>query len=62
MYFFFKSECTPGHFGVACNERCSGHCINNGPCDHVSGVCPGGCQNGYLGAQCLNYKKQINVS
>lgn len=47
---------------MACSERCSDHCINNGPCDHVSGVCSGGCQDGYLGARCFNCKKLINFS
>lgn len=57
---FLQSECPPGHFGVACSERCSDHCINNVPCDHISGACHGGCQDGYLGARCFNCKKPIN--
>lgn len=60
--YFLKSECTPGHFGVACSERCSDHCVDNGPCDQLSGVCFGGCQDGYLGARCFNSKKLIDFS
>lgn len=54
-----NSECVPGHFGLSCKERCSGHCINNDPCDHVSGVCPGGCQVGYVEEYCNSCKKPI---
>ena len=61
-YLFIKSECPPGHFGVAYSEGCSDHCINNGPCDHVSGGCFGGCQDGYFGDRCFNSKKPINFS
>lgn len=38
----FLIECPPGYFGMNCMEICSGHCINNEPCDYVSGVCPSG--------------------
>lgn len=53
MYFLFL-ECLPGHYGTNCSERCSGHCINNEPCDHVSGVYPDGCEDGYTGKLCNN--------
>lgn len=33
--FVFKSECNDGHYGLNCRKLCSGHCENNGPCDHV---------------------------
>ena len=57
VYFFlFKTGCPPGHYGLDCKDNCSGHCINNEPCDHVSGVCPSGCQDGYTGARCNNSK------
>lgn len=52
----FCKECPPGHFGLDCKDNCSGHCINNEPCDHVSGVCPSGCQDGYTEARCNNSK------
>lgn len=28
----------------------------NDPCDHVSGICPSGCQDGYMGTYCNNGK------
>lgn len=61
VVFLLKSECEQSNFGLDCKERCSGHCINNVPCDHVSGVCHGGCQDGYHGARCFNCKKLISV-
>lgn len=62
-WFFlkFKSECERNAFGLDCKELCSGHCNNNEPCDHVSGVCSGGCQNGYIGARCFNCKMRISL-
>lgn len=40
-----------------CSERCSRHCLNNKPCDHVSGVCSDGCQDGFSGTYCRNCKR-----
>lgn len=45
-------ECPPEQFGLDCRERCSGQCINNEACDHASGVCSSGCQDGYIGTRC----------
>lgn len=54
---FFNIECTPMYFGLDCKERCSSHCKNNEPCNHVSGRCPGGCQDGYIDEYCNSCKK-----
>lgn len=51
------TECTPGYFGLNCREHCSGHCTNKEPCDHVSGVCPAGCGDGYMDQYCNSCKK-----
>lgn len=59
--FLLKTECDRDYFGLDCREHCSGHCNKNEPCDHVSGVCSGGCQDGYLGARCFNCKKRISI-
>lgn len=53
MYCFFK-ECPNGQFGMDCRKSCSGNCINNESCDHVSGVCPSDCHDGYTGIYCNN--------
>lgn len=52
-----NSGCEAGFYGLNCSNLCSGNCANSDPCDHVSGVCPGGCQNGYIGAHCNSCKK-----
>lgn len=57
MLLFLKSECSPDHFGVDCRERCSGHCLNDKPCDHVSGMCTIGCQDGFIGKHCNKCKE-----
>lgn len=57
MLFSLNLECESGHFGLNCEELCGGHCENNEPCDHVSGVCPGGCQAEYMDEYCNRCKK-----
>lgn len=52
-----KIECASGFFGLDCKGRCSGHCINNEPCNHVSGMCTSGCQDGYTENNCNRCKK-----
>lgn len=59
--FLFTSECTPGFFGLDCSERCSGNCENNKPCDHISGVCPGGCQDSYIDEYCNSCKNPSSL-
>lgn len=60
LYTFL--ECPPGYFGMACSARCFGQCSSNIPCDHVSGMCPGGCQDGYLGRYCNECKSRETLS
>lgn len=50
-------ECKPSYFGLDCKERCSSHCENNEPCNHVSGECPGECQDGFMDEYCNSCKK-----
>lgn len=50
-------ECKPNYFGLDCQERCSSHCKNNEPCNHVSGRCPGECQDGFMDEYCNSCKK-----
>lgn len=57
--FFFYKECQPGHYGLDCMDNCIGHCLNNQPCDHISGVCSSGCQDGYTGPLCTDGKKHF---
>ena len=36
-----------------------GICQNKLPCDHVTGLCIGGCANGWTGEKCKNSKSII---
>ena len=45
-------DCPPGYYGYACNKACSGHCLNNTVCDHITGTCTDGCLAGYVGKLC----------
>lgn len=56
MFFFLLKECPSGYFGMNCIEKCSEHCINKATCDHVSGMCPSGCQDGFVGTHCNKCK------
>lgn len=58
---YLNSECTPDYYGMNCRERCSGHCKSNKPCDHVSGECPGGCEDGYMDEFCNSCKKPTTI-
>ena len=40
--------CSSGHYGIHCMAVCQ--CLNNGTCDHVTGVCA--CADGYTGDDC----------
>lgn len=51
-------ECPSGYFGMACSARCIGYCSGYEPCDHVIGMCPGGCQEGYTGQYCNKCKSK----
>lgn len=46
---------------MACSAPCFGHCSNNRPCDYASGMCPGGCQDGYVGQYCNECKSKKNL-
>lgn len=53
------SECLFGYYGTDCREQCRGHCKNNKTCDHISGKCPDGCEDGYTGKLCNNCTKHV---
>ncbi|KAL3878261.1 hypothetical protein ACJMK2_030626, partial [Sinanodonta woodiana] len=48
-------------FGPGCRYMC--HCVGDGQCDNVTGVCPGGCDAGWMGPGCqygdIAYQKQV---
>lgn len=57
LYPIFNKGCSPGNFGIDCKRICSGNCMSNEPCDHVSGGCKSGCQDGYFGKLCIDGKR-----
>nr|XP_022311638.1 receptor-type tyrosine-protein phosphatase epsilon-like [Crassostrea virginica] len=46
------TQCVKGWYGLDCKQRCSGHCINNAVCNHMTGGCDGGCVAGWMGVLC----------
>lgn len=48
----FFLECPTGTFGLDCGYNCSGHCIDDIPCDKTTGRCDSGCKPGYTGELC----------
>lgn len=44
-------ECIHYKYGLDCSQSC-GHCTENKQCHHINGVCPFGCDPGYMGVQC----------
>lgn len=52
-------ECASGSYGRACSRQC-GNCLNQGSCDHISGVCHGGCLSGWTGDRCNQGESKIS--
>lgn len=55
----FLLACPTGHYGVNCSDTCSPHCQAD-TCDHVTGVCISGCEDGYKGQLCRKRKLKYN--
>lgn len=58
--FFLTIECSVGHFGKSCNNSC-GHYVNSSICDHITGVCFGGCGPGYKEPTCDSGNTSCNM-
>ena len=50
--FLLLEECTNGWYGLDCKQQCSGHCLDNAVCNHVTGQCDGGCAAGWRAVLC----------
>ena len=48
MYF---TECDGHTYGLGCKQSC-GKCSGGVQCDHVTGICPNGCDAGMYGDRC----------
>lgn len=45
-------ECTDGWYGLNCTQKCDGHCRDDTACNHMTGMCEGGCDAGWTGNLC----------
>ncbi|XP_062603233.1 multiple epidermal growth factor-like domains protein 10 [Saccostrea cucullata] len=45
-------ECDKGSFGDFCEKNCSGHCAEGLHCNKTDGVCPRGCEDGWILPNC----------
>lgn len=52
----FDTECNDGTFGYDCTNNCSGHCLDNSPCNKQIGHCNLGCDPGYTNGDCSKGK------
>lgn len=50
--FSVLTECIKEWYGLNCSQQCSGHCRYGNTCNHVTGVCDGGCEAGWAGYLC----------
>ncbi|XP_062608093.1 delta and Notch-like epidermal growth factor-related receptor [Saccostrea cucullata] len=48
---YCETECAAGKYGQGCSVKC-GQCIDDKPCNHVNGSCPGDCSAGWRGDRC----------
>lgn len=44
--------CVNGTYGYGCNNNCTGHCLNDSPCNKTTGHCDRGCKPGYTNSDC----------
>lgn len=52
MYcILYNTECVDGRYGKDC-ENVGGKCKDNGICDKATGVCPAGCEVGWMISLC----------
>lgn len=49
---YYVTECDDGTYGYDCLHNCSGHCLNNSPCNKHTGHCELGCKPGYTNVFC----------
>ena len=48
--------CSDGAYGYGCVHNCSGHCVDDSPCNKETGHCDRGCKAGYTNALCSKGK------
>lgn len=50
--FHFNKACPAGYYGLHCKSKCVGHCKDIVACNHTSGLCDNGCDDGWTGTNC----------
>lgn len=61
LFFIFVIDCKEGFYGANCSKQCYGNCRDNAACDHVTGQCKGGCEEGWTGLLCEKGRKKSSV-
>lgn len=51
VYLAILLACTPGYYGSDCNTPC-GRCLGDDVCHNVTGYCPNGCKQHWMGLRC----------
>lgn len=46
------TKCREGWYGLNCSEQCTKNCRDVVTCNHVTGLCDGGCDAGWTGVKC----------
>lgn len=57
---FVDTGCEIDAFGKGCSYQCSGHCLDNVPCNSTTRYCDSGCDSGYLGPFCNKSMNDID--
>lgn len=58
LFLMWNIACEVEKLGKGCSNRCSGHCVENVPCNSTTGHCDRGCASGYVEPFC---NKSMNV-
>lgn len=57
---YLSIGCEIGKYGKVCTNQCSGHCLDNVPCNPTTGHCDSGCDSGYVEPFCNKSRNVIN--
>ncbi|XP_062600475.1 uncharacterized protein LOC134262101, partial [Saccostrea cucullata] len=49
---FCNQTCMVGYYGMECKAKCTGHCLGGASCNHISGKCEHGCEEGWMTPTC----------
>lgn len=52
LHIWIDLECVAGKYGKNCSQDCSRHCNDSMACDKKTGVCDGGCVDGWKWLMC----------